>query len=90
MQLNSASFRDREFTTDKPAASFPNSVVGDCFAFGNGIRQENRFTGLLQRRLPPNLKILNFGRSGDNTLEHLDLVQTILLNYRPDFVLLQW
>jgi hypothetical protein len=89
-QLNAAGFRDREVTPDKPTGVFRVAAVGDSFTFGNGIRRQDRYTDLVQARLPSTIEVLNFGRAGDNTPEHLELVRTIVPKYRPDFVLLQW
>ncbi len=90
VHLNSAGFRGREYSQAKPAGTYRIAVVGDSFTYGNGIRQEDRFSDLLQAELPSHVEVLNFGQPGANTPEHLALVQRLLPDIHPDFVLLQW
>ena len=88
--MNSAGFRGREFSPSKPAGVYRIAVVGDSFTYGNGIRQEDRYSDLLQVRLPSHFEVLNFGVAGANTPEHRHLVQKLLSDVHPDFILLQW
>ena len=90
VHLNSAGFRGRPYSQAKPAGAYRIAVVGDSFTYGNGIRQEDRFSDLLQAELPSHVEVLNFGQPGANTPEHLALVQRLLPEIHPDFVLLQW
>jgi lysophospholipase L1-like esterase len=88
--LNRAGFRGPAFTDVTPAGVFRVAVVGDSFTYGNGIRQQDRFSDVLQTELPPHVEVLNFGRPGANTPEHRALVEDLLARVHPDFVLLQW
>lgn len=88
--LNAAGFRGRPFAPDKPAGVFRVAVIGDSFTYGNGIRAEDRFTEVMQARLPEHIEVLNFGRAGDNTPQHLEQVHTLVPAIAPDFLLLQW
>jgi hypothetical protein len=88
--MNSSGFREREFSAAKPAGVYRIVAVGDSFTYGNGIRQEDRYSDLLQARLPSNFEVLNFGAPGANTPEHRTLVGHLLSDIHPDFVLLQW
>jgi len=90
VQLNSSGFREREFSPQKTAGTYRIAVVGDSFTFGNGVRQEVRYSDLLQSRLPSHFEVLNFGAPGANTPEHRSLVTHLLSDVHPDFVLLQW
>ena len=87
---NAAGFRGREFTPQKPAGVYRIAIVGDSFTYGNGVRQEDRYSDLLQRELPAHIEVLNFGTAGANTPEHLATVTKLLQEVHPDFVLLQW
>jgi len=87
---NHAGFRGREFTQAKPPGVYRIAVVGDSFTYGNGVRQEDRYSDLLQRELPAHIEVLNFGTAGANTPEHLATVTHLLTDVHPDFVLLQW
>jgi hypothetical protein len=90
VRLNSSGFREREFTPQKPAGTYRIAAVGDSFTFGNGVRQQDRYSDLLQARLPSHFEVLNFGAPGANTPEHRSLVAHLLTDVHPDFVLLQW
>lgn len=85
--LNAAGFRGRPFATEKPAGVFRVAVVGDSFTYGNGIRSADRFTDVMQARLPEHIEVLNFGRAGDNTPQHLDLGDGCEFGYLHDRVL---
>jgi len=88
--VNSSGFRGREFSAVKPPGIYRIAVVGDSFTYGNGVRQEDRYSDLLQARLPTHFEVLNFGAPGANTPEHRALVAHLLPEIHPDFVLLQW
>jgi hypothetical protein len=90
VRRNHAGFREREFEEAKPPGTYRIAVVGDSFTFGNGIRQEDRYSDLLHMRLPARFEVLNFGTPGANTPEHRNLVAGLLPRILPDFVLLQW
>jgi len=87
---NAAGFRGRPYTDAKAPGTYRIAVVGDSFTYGNGIRQEDRFSDRLQAQMPAHIEVLNFGQPGANTPEHLKLVQELLPRIHPDFVLLQW
>jgi hypothetical protein len=90
IRLNPAGFRERPFVVDKPRGVYRIAVVGDSFTYGNGIRQEDRYSDVLQAHLPSHFEVLNFGVAGANTPEHRQLVQHLLEDITPDFILLQW
>ncbi len=89
-RFNAQGYRGRAFTDAKPPGIFRVAVVGDSFTFGNGLRQDDRYTELLQARLPEHIEVLNFGEGGANTPTHLRRVRDLLSNINPDFILLQW
>ena len=90
VHLNGAGFRERAFNAVKHDGTYRIAVVGDSFTWGNGVRQQDRYSDLLQARLPEHIEVLNFGTPGANTPEHRTLVGHLLGNVHPDFVLLQW
>ena len=90
VRLNASGFRERAFTNAKARGAYRIAVVGDSFTFGNGIRQQDRYSDLLQSRLPDHFEVLNFGTPGANTPEHRTLLSHLLPAINPDFVLLQW
>jgi len=90
VHLNSFGFREREFSAVKPAGTYRIAVVGDSFTWGNGVREQDRYSNVLQAHLPEHIEVLNFGAAGANTPEHRTLVEHLLGSVHPDFVLLQW
>ena len=84
---NHLGFREREIPL-KSAARYRIAVVGDSFAWGQGIEAGERFSNLIEGRLGPGYEVLNFGRPGNNMPEHLDVLSDALAA-SPDFVLLQ-
>lgn len=90
VHLNSAGFRGREYAIPKPAGAYRIAAVGDSFTYGNGIRQEDRYSDLLQSELPAHFEVLNFGVPGANTPEHRERVSWLLKGLQPDFILVQW
>lgn len=90
VHVNAAGFRERGFEMVKRPGTYRVAVVGDSFTFGNGIRTSDRFSDRIQAQLPDHIEVLNFGRAGANTPEHRQLVETLLTQIDPDFVLLQW
>jgi hypothetical protein len=90
VHLNGFGFREREFTAAKAPGTYRIAIVGDSFTFGNGLRQQDRFSDLLRGMLTPRFEVLNFGVAGANTPEHGRLIARLLQDIRPDFVLLQW
>jgi len=90
VQTNAAGYRGRAFDPVKPQGVYRIAIVGDSFTYGNGIRQEDRYSDVLQTRLPSHFEVLNFGVAGANTPEHRHLVEKLLDDVHPDFILLQW
>ena len=90
VKTNNQGFRERDFAVAKSPGTYRIAVVGDSFTFGNGVRQHDRYSDLLQAELPAKFEVLNFGVAGANTPEHLTSIQRIAPQFHPDFVLLQW
>ncbi len=83
-QHNSLGFRDIEFQPDvRPTMLF----IGDSFVWGVDAEVGERFTDLLQGRLP-NQHIVNAGVSGYGTDQEYLLLQRIWPTIRPNVVVL--
>lgn len=90
---NSLGFREREFDPQKKAGVFRVAVIGDSLTYGQGIAAEQRLTNILEKKLnaaAPAYEILNFGKGGAETLDHIEFLKKYVLGTRPDFILLQW
>ncbi len=94
IRTNSAGYREREFERPKPPGVYRIAFLGDSFTFGQGIREEERLSNLLERELKKHtgsIEVLNFGNPGHNTADELKALKAdVLPDVEPDFVLLQW
>src|SRR5450759_593006 len=82
---NRLGFRDRELPPKSPDR-YRIAVVGDSFAWGQGIEAGERFSDLVGGFLGPKYEVFNFGQPG--TPDHLEQLAQVLPT-SPDFVLLQ-
>lgn len=93
-ERNSLGFRGGEFT-EKKGEAYRVIVIGDSFAWGQGILpRTSRFTEqaeeLFAQRYPGvPLEIINMAIPGNN-LGHHYLFLSKIKNFAPDFVLYQW
>lgn len=93
IRVNALGYREREIDLTNAGDSFRIAVIGDSFTFGQGVREDDRFTNILQVELdktPGIYEVLNFSRPGAETVHHLQMLENDVLNLRPDFILLQW
>lgn len=93
VRANSLGFREREFDLKNAEGSFRVAVIGDSITYGQGVREDERFTNILQAEfseMPGRYEILNFGRPGAETIHHLQILKSEVLQVNPDFILLQW
>lgn len=88
---NHYDYRGAEFAEDKPAGTYRVAVMGDSFTYGNGVREDERYSNLVGAALrDQRIEVLNFGFPGNNWPEHVRTLERRVLRLRPDFVLLQW
>jgi hypothetical protein len=85
--LNSLGFRERPIEPKDPNR-FRIAVIGDSFSWGQGLRDHERFSNLLDTQLGARYEVLNFGMPGHTMPEHVDELEPVL-KLNPDFVLLQ-
>ena len=97
VRLNSFNFRERHFNLEKPDGVYRIAVVGDSMTFGQGIEEEDRYSNLLEKKLNninqnshTKYEVLNFGKPGAETLDHIYFLKFFVLPSNPDFILLQW
>lgn len=93
MRLNSWGFRERQFDLEKGIGVHRIAVVGDSFTFGQGVDEGARFSNLIGQRLSGRegkYEVLNFGRAGAETVDHVKFLAHPVLPADPNFVLLQW
>lgn len=90
---NTLGFREREIPLRPPEGEYRIAVIGDSFTWGQGIARSDRMTERLENLLNDsslNFEVLNFGRTGAETVDHVETLRDIVLPLQPDFVLMQW
>jgi hypothetical protein len=86
-QSNTLGFRERDIPPKSPDR-YRIVVIGDSFAYGQGVEEDERFSNLMEKFLGARYEVFNFGRRGNNMPEHLQVLEQAL-SVSPDFVLLQ-
>ena len=83
VEINSVGMRDRE-PPPRVEGRKRIAVLGDSFVWGVGARYGERFTEVLQRKLP-RFDVLNYGVSGYGTTQELAQLDSVL-DAKPDYV----
>ncbi|MDH3638779.1 MAG: SGNH/GDSL hydrolase family protein [Gammaproteobacteria bacterium] len=89
IQVNSAGFRDREWTQAKQADTKRIAVVGDSFTFGMAVNLDDSYVKQLQGFLndeASNIEVLNFGVIGYGMWQYQVLLEREILKYKPDLI----
>ncbi len=84
VEINSVGMRDRE-PPPRLQGRQRIAVLGDSFVWGVGAQYGQRFTEVLQRKLP-RLDVLNYGVSGYGTTQELAQLDGVL-DAKPDYVI---
>jgi hypothetical protein len=93
VDFNSLHFREKELVAEKQDGVNRILIIGDSFAFGQGIPIEDRFGNIIERELDTSIKqfeVLNLSKPGANTAEELATLKEVGLPLNPDFILVQW
>ena len=96
VHLNALGFRDDDIPGTKPERVYRIVVIGDSFTYGQGVETAVRFTERLEAELNSapcagiHYDVINLGRPGAETVDHLTILRDIALSQDPDFILLQW
>jgi len=91
-RLNNFGFRDDDFSLQR-SASLRIAILGDSFAFGIGVRDEDTFATIAERELNQqrpfglNYEIYNFGLSGIGTEHEAALFDHVVRHFQPDIVI---
>ena len=90
---NNLGFRDRNVSTTPRTGDYRIVLIGDSFAWGQGIGEEDRFGNLVESALDAGgfpVDVVNVSRPGAETLDHIEFLSEPALQLEPDFILLQW
>jgi hypothetical protein len=96
-KINSAGFRDREHSLDKPDDVFRVAVLGDEHSEGKLLERQDTWWWQLGERLEGcavaggrRVEMLNFGMTSYGTAQEMVMLETVAMRYQPDLVLLQY
>jgi lysophospholipase L1-like esterase len=90
-ETNSAGFRGAERALRKPRGVFRIAVIGDSFAMGSGVTQQETYADRLERTLAVahperRFQVLNFGLAGLAAPAVVDRLVQLGLRYDPDLI----
>ena len=91
--INSAGFRDREYSAKKPAGVYRIAVIGDSIAFGNNLPVDDTFSNQLEQLFAGSeqeVEVLNLSLGGYDTLQEVSTLEHAGLQYAPDLVVLSY
>ncbi|MHC4875516.1 MAG: SGNH/GDSL hydrolase family protein [Planctomycetota bacterium] len=97
IEINSAGFRDREHTLQKPPGVIRVAVLGDSYIEAFQVPQQAMFGSVLEQQLndaaaaieePATFEVLSFGVSGYSTAQELLALRHHVWQFDPDIVLL--
>ncbi len=100
LQTNKQGIRGEEFNIEKEQNEKRIVVVGDSISLGLGVDNHETFSYYLEQKLneistkskepKKHYRVINFGRSGYNTIQEVELIKTKVLDYKPDLIILQF
>jgi len=92
LAINSAGMVDREYPVLKPEGTLRVALLGDSFTASEYLPTKDKFEGLLEQdlsaRLGKPVEILNFGISGNDTWNELQIFHLRAVRYQPDVTFL--
>ena len=89
-ETNSAGFRGRERTREKPPGTFRIAVIGDSFAMGWNVNEADTYAAQLEASLRArgvDVEVLNFGLAGLDAVVAVERFHALALRYDPDLVI---
>jgi lysophospholipase L1-like esterase len=89
LTINSKGLRDREYAYEPPDNTRRILVLGDSYAWGYGVEDDEIFTEVLESRLQetsPPWEVVNTGVSGWGTDQELLYLENEGFRYQPDLV----
>ncbi len=97
VKINSHGMRGPEVQMEKQEGTYRIALLGDSFAFGWGVPEEDCFARVLERKLQAELpkdgpikkvEVLNFGVPGYSTFQQVAKFETHGIKFDPDAILI--
>lgn len=90
---NSFGMRDREYPKQKPANTIRVAIIGDSFAMGSGVNDEENYPAVLETLLADgvngqSVEVLNFGVGGYNLWNYEAVLSERAMAFDPDVVVI--
>lgn len=92
-KMNEWGYRDHDWTLECPAGTTRIACIGDSFTFGQGVKTDDLFSHVLERKLnaqatngSTKFETLNFGMMGYSTLEEFEVLQVDAIKFTPRIV----
>lgn len=86
VRTNSFGMRGAEISEEKQATKHRIAMLGDSFAFGWGVNEEESFAHKLGEKL--NAEVLNFGVPGYSTFQEVASFLDMGIKFKPDAVII--
>ena len=89
VSTNSVGFRDDEWSVERVPGRRRVMTIGDSFTFGNGVRVEESYSNVLERRLRErglDVEVFNASAGGWGVNDLVDYYVAEGSAYRPDFL----
>ncbi len=93
VRINSCGMRGGEVAITKAPGTYRIALLGDSFAFGWGVKEDESFAAVMERSLnrhshgSPRFEVLNFGVPGYSTFQEVHKFITTDSDFNPDAVL---
>jgi hypothetical protein len=96
LHINRWGFRDKDYEKLPPPGTFRTAVLGSSTTMGSGVSNDETFESLVEERLnatqegelAARYEFLNFGVPGRSLLQHVYVLETQVLSFEPDAILL--
>lgn len=92
VRRNNLNYRGRDILIPKPTGVFRIMVLGDSFTWGVGLKEEERYSSLLDSSLSNyfkdmNIEVVNCGRASASTMEERDSLIRLKNMIQPDMII---
>lgn len=88
MNINSKGLRDSEYDYEKPPDVYRILVIGDSMTEGQGVRQEEIYSEVLEKRLGKNYEVITAGVKAYGTAHELAFLKKEGLKYNPNLIII--